>query len=232
MQEFKEDLFFKKYGRLIERRSTSSNDTDMICGYVELQTQKVVNSKDFFINVSEFLRLNKTFENLESTIAIESALREISLIDQQSVLVIWQYPDDIDKFDLGYLIKYWEDIWFGVSDEAACLFFPESLDMILISHHNCIYFDKDDTSIDVKKAQLKIWLSKTPEERLHQMQKNREGLASLMSELGKIGQKANNLLLYYLTKMGLRYFRSKTAYIGKYYILPGDYLEPLQVGVE
>jgi hypothetical protein len=99
------------------------------------------NPSDFFGLVREKFPKSMAFESLESTEGIKQALTRLELINGKSVIVIWKYPDDMDKFDLRYLIKYWEDIWFSSSDEVICLFFPEIDKMILITHYDAIYFE-------------------------------------------------------------------------------------------
>jgi len=139
MQDFKKEIFNSSHGTDIQCQKPTEKDKSLIKDYLELRLGKNVELNDFFNLIREQLPRSITFESLESTAEIEQALCQLELMSQKYVIVIWKYMEDMDKFDLKYLIKYWEDIWFSSSDETVCLFFPESIKMILITHYNVIY---------------------------------------------------------------------------------------------
>lgn len=95
----------------------------------------------FFIEVDNNLDQSLNFENLDDLNGI------INLIDntisgEQDCYIIWNYPSQIDKVQLNYLIDNWLSFWYPESDEAIVLLLPDSDLIILLTDYGLVKFTK------------------------------------------------------------------------------------------
>jgi hypothetical protein len=139
VEGFKQELFLEEYKRPIEFEPATEEDLLLVEKYLSIlnTTNKEVM---FFPKLEKHLIQNKQVNGLDSNDGLKELLYELELIEQVKVLVIWNYPGEIDKFNLSYLSKYWEDIWFSAADDAVCLFFPNINKAVLITHYNLVYY--------------------------------------------------------------------------------------------
>lgn len=140
MDQFKKDHFYKEFGENIQCERLNEKDNALLNTFIESKFGVAIGQSGFFNVVQNNFVNSKSFDSLDAAIDIEQALQLIGLLHQQTIIVIWHYPGDMDKFDLKYLVKHWEDIWYGPSDDGICLFFPDDKRMILITHYDTIYY--------------------------------------------------------------------------------------------
>jgi hypothetical protein len=139
MEDFKKDLFSKIHKKPVDLQVVTSKDILLIKEYIE--THLGSNKENvFFFALRDHLINNKPFDDLESTDGIKGALSELGFVDETEVIVIWDYPNPVDKFNLQYLVEYWKDIWFPQSDDAVCMYFPNIDRAIIITHWGVIYY--------------------------------------------------------------------------------------------
>ena len=85
--------------------------------------------------------LNRTvYQNIEKSLEVRTVFQDLAIPLDQEVFLIWNYDYDIDKFNLSYLIRYWEDIWFSASDEAIGVFCPAIKKIVIITHYNTVLY--------------------------------------------------------------------------------------------
>lgn len=140
MDEFKTELFFKEYGHPMEVLTLSKSDRQAVGSYALKFIGENGNEGDFFKLLLQCMCTSISVEDLNTPSALKNELQKLDLSTQKEVLVIWEYPHHVNKFNLEYLIKHWEDIWFPPSDDAVCLYFPETNEAILITHWGEIHY--------------------------------------------------------------------------------------------
>lgn len=140
MKKFKEEMFLEVYNRPIKYRKLSNKEFSLFKDYVNMLFKEKIENDVFFKSLIDGLKNIKSFDLIENSIQFSEVLREINIVGENEVYLIWDYPTDIDRVLLKYLIKYWEDIWFSPSDEVVGLFFPKSKKVVLITHYNTVYF--------------------------------------------------------------------------------------------
>ena len=131
METFKKPI---KCGDLSNKEKTLLQES------INILLKENIDNKFFFKKIIEKFRNIKPFNLIETSSQFDEVLKEINIVDEEDIYLIWEYPSDIDKIVLKYLIKHWEDIWFSASDEAVVLFFPKSKRLVLITHYNTVYF--------------------------------------------------------------------------------------------
>lgn len=137
MKKFKEEAFINENNIALEFDKPLTIDLSALGKYLNsLQ----IPYDQVFIALRSQLGNIKTVSDLDKTIGIRNALGELGLIEQPEVIVIWQYPNDIDKFKLSYLLSHWEDVWYPPSDETACLYFPLVDTLVMITDYGDIHF--------------------------------------------------------------------------------------------
>jgi hypothetical protein len=57
---------------------------------------------------------------------------------EQDVYIIWD-KDAVDLMSIESLIKYWNFLWYDVSDEAVILYSPSDGNMVLVCHWSVVY---------------------------------------------------------------------------------------------
>jgi hypothetical protein len=140
MEDFKKELFLKEYKMPIICQPVTKTDKIALEDYLESYGGHRFEKNSFFRTLLEILPSKMVLDCVDSASAFADVLRAIGIQNEQDVIVIWDYPDDIDKFNVNYLLKYWEDIWFSTSDEVIGLFFPVINRMIVITHFNNVYY--------------------------------------------------------------------------------------------
>lgn len=140
MEDFKKDLFLKEYNIPINCQPVTITDKIDLDAYLENYGKQKFKNNYFFKALLEVLPNKMELDSVNSSSEFADVLRALCIKDEQDVIVIWHYPDDMDKFNISYLLKYWEDIWFSASDEVIGLFFPAINRLIVITHYNNIYF--------------------------------------------------------------------------------------------
>ncbi|KAA0990013.1 hypothetical protein [Dyadobacter aurulentus] len=141
MEHFKKELFFQEHNAHISCQPISNSEMLFLNGFLE-QRYGINNSinGNFFKVLLKKLSYKKEYDGVDTSLEIEAVFQDLALQNDSEVFVIWNYPGDMDKFDLSYLLKYWEDIWFSVSDEAIGIFFPVMDRIIVVTHYNVIYY--------------------------------------------------------------------------------------------
>lgn len=100
----------------------SSDLFKYMANQLKQQTNKQVDTKSDFNNLINYL-LKKNFD------------------ENEDVYIVWSFPDEVDSIKLNELIKHWEYIWYGDSDDAIILFLKQSNLAILITHYGQIFWD-------------------------------------------------------------------------------------------
>lgn len=141
MENFKKELFFQEYKAHISCQPISDSEKLFLNGFLE-QQYGINNSSngDFFKVLLQKLPNKKEYESIDTPLELGAVFQDLVFQNDSEVFVIWNYPGDMDKFDLSYLLKYWEDIWFSTSDEAVGIFFPVIDRIIVITHYNVVYY--------------------------------------------------------------------------------------------
>ncbi|TDB58548.1 hypothetical protein [Arundinibacter roseus] len=141
MIHFKKELFFLEHKAPISCQPISDNEMLYLNGLLVQRygINKSING-NFFKVLQDKLSYKKDYEGINSSSEIETVLQDLALLNDSEAFLIWNYPDEIDKFDLSYLIRYWEDIWFSISDEVVGVFFPVMDRIIIITHYNVVYY--------------------------------------------------------------------------------------------
>lgn len=137
MNKFKEEAFSNTNNIALEFDKPLIGDLSAISEHLSglrIPYEKV------FIALRSQLGNVKTVNDLDRTSGITNALVGLGLIEQPEVIVIWQYPNHIDKFKLPYLLRHWEDVWYPPSDEAACLYFPLADTLLMITDYGDIHY--------------------------------------------------------------------------------------------
>jgi hypothetical protein len=137
MDNFKKDLFLKEYNIEPQVENLTAEDLMILHHFFK---QKKIPLNRIFEELFKKLPNKASFNNLDTSIEIRNALVSLNMTNDENVFVIWDYPNNIDKFRTEYLLDYWEDFWFSVSDEAMGLFFPNEKKIFLITHYNTIYY--------------------------------------------------------------------------------------------
>jgi hypothetical protein len=140
MENFKKELFLREYDAQLSFKPLSDGEKLFLNGFLE-QKYRINNSSngDFFKVLLDKLSNKKEYQCIDTSLELGSIIQDLVFPNDSEVFVIWNYPGDIDKFDLSYLLKYWEDIWFSTSDEAVGIFFPVMDRIIVITHYNVVY---------------------------------------------------------------------------------------------
>ncbi|PKK38378.1 hypothetical protein BWI96_00935 [Siphonobacter sp. SORGH_AS_0500] len=139
MEQFRKDLFFKEYGYHISLQPISTHEKLFLEDF--FRNQYGMNSNNsLFKDLVDRLFNKRKYGGINTSAELEAVLKDLALLKDTEVFVIWNYPNEIDKFALAYLLQYWEDIWFSVSDEAIGMFFPMKSRMIVITHYDVVYY--------------------------------------------------------------------------------------------
>ncbi|RYE18318.1 MAG: hypothetical protein EOP51_22205 [Sphingobacteriales bacterium] len=65
-------------------------------------------------------------------------LKKLNVSYPTTGYILWDMTNKVDQFDLEYLIKNWDSVWFGVSDEALMLYLPNYKIVLLMTDHGYI----------------------------------------------------------------------------------------------
>ena len=140
MEKFKKEMFLETFKKVMDFSDLSNNEKTLLKESIDNLLKENIENEMFFKKIIEKLINKKQFNLIETSQQFDEVLNDIDIIDEEEVYLIWKYPSDIDKIDLKYLIKHWEDIWFSPSDEVLGLFFPKSKKNVVITHYNTVYF--------------------------------------------------------------------------------------------
>ena len=66
------------------------------------------------------------------------SLLGVNMQEEDAVYVVWNYHD-VDMFSLKNLIKYWEYIWYGPSDECCLLYFAKNNLLVMPTDYGTVY---------------------------------------------------------------------------------------------
>lgn len=138
MEEFKKELFLEDNKFAVPVSQVTVEEKNDIERFINSKLKNKACS--FFTGLKDILTNSKSYNSLESSATIERACRDLRLLEAEIAIIIWNYPDDVDKMQLRDIIRYWENIWFSSSDEAAAIFFPVQRKIILITHYNNVYY--------------------------------------------------------------------------------------------
>jgi hypothetical protein len=137
MDKFKEDFYIATYDEALKLEKPTADEMSKLTAHlVALQ----ITDNNLFERLRNHCNYSKPIEQLDKQVGLQDALIKLKLNEQTEVIVIWKFPDDIDKFELSYLLIHWEDVWYPTSDEAVCLFFPLTYQLILITDYGMIYY--------------------------------------------------------------------------------------------
>lgn len=140
MENFKKELFLKEHGTAILYRQATGDQKLLIHECFQKKLGSDFAPNDFFIALKSCLKKCKQFESLESGEDLNNALQSLNLSFSGEVILIWRYPNDMDVFNVSYLIDIWDYVWFSVADDAVAFFFPTLEKLLLITHFNAIYY--------------------------------------------------------------------------------------------
>ena len=142
MENFKLEIFNKEHKgekflfQKVKDQELSNliQELTRIVGNAEIKA-----SIEFFntikLNFNRTLQMNKT-NNLKE-IFKQIGLKGSSLGDVS--YLIWKFPNDIDRFDLKFLINNWNYIWYGDSDDAVVIYIENKI-LMLITHYGTVKF--------------------------------------------------------------------------------------------
>jgi hypothetical protein len=138
MEDFKNRIFEDEHpGQKLVYQTLSKEESNKVIGDISqlVKADIVLNSKSFFRFFESVLTDGIALN--EGDLAADAGLKTIfataNLDDTSQVFVIWSFDELVDTFSFYDLIKYWDYIWYGPSDEAVILFFPSSRFVLLIT---------------------------------------------------------------------------------------------------
>lgn len=137
MDKFKEDFYVDTYNEALKLEKPTGDEMSKLTAH--LATLQITEG-NLFERLRNHCNHSKPIEQLDKQVGLQDALIKLKLNEQTEVIVIWRFPGDIDKFELSYLLIHWEDVWYPASDEAVCLFFPLTDQLILITDYGMIYY--------------------------------------------------------------------------------------------
>jgi hypothetical protein len=140
METYKKDLFFQSHQIPIECRQPTENDLALLREYISINLGEGTKTNQIFNIARMKFKNSRIVDGLESNTGFAGALSSLGLLSQSEVIIIWDYPNDVDFFDLKYVTNNWDEMWFGDSDDAVLLFFKQCNRMILVTHYNEIYY--------------------------------------------------------------------------------------------
>ena len=80
-----------------------------------------IDDPDLFVKICKVLNLGVSLDNIDS-------------------YVIGYYPNEVDKFQIQTLKKWWEYIWYSMGDDAIIVAIPNKDLMILFTHHGDVKY--------------------------------------------------------------------------------------------
>ncbi|MDB5156581.1 MAG: hypothetical protein JWR50_1288 [Mucilaginibacter sp.] len=139
MDEFKKELFEKEHLANFPKYETLNNS----------ESQKILDdlSKKYNIDSSNFAKelagRQSSYDSLHNDsldgFELRVTLANIGIEPLNQIFINWNNFEDLDVFDTDDLDKYFNDIWFPVSDDINL--FDKSMNWILsISHYGAISF--------------------------------------------------------------------------------------------
>ena len=139
MDEFKKELFEKEHSVNFPKYKTLNN----------FESQKILDdlSKKYNIDASNFAKelvgRQSSYDSLYNDsldgFELRVTLANIGIEPFNQIFINWNKFEVLDVFDTDDLDKYFDDIWFPVSDDIDL--FDKSMDWILsISHYGTVTF--------------------------------------------------------------------------------------------
>lgn len=55
--------------------------------------------------------------------------------------LVWNFPNDIDRFDLKYLVRNWNYVWYSDSDDVVVLLIEDKV-LVLVTHYGVVKWYK------------------------------------------------------------------------------------------
>lgn len=143
MQAFKLELFRKEYpGQELEFETLdafqSGKVIGMLCSCFEW-SYPTRRSLEFFKYAEEKCYSGEHLNLMElGNDDLESLLKSNGILEDESVYIIWDLETPVDRFKAGTLTKFWDDVWFDVSDDALFLFIPEKRIALFVTHYGLV----------------------------------------------------------------------------------------------
>lgn len=145
MEDFKNRIFEDEHpGQKMIYRTLSESDSVKVLADISqlVNADKPLNSKTFFPFLESALTDGIALD--EDDLATNTGLKKIfataNLEKSSPVFVIWSFDELVDTFNFSDLLKYWDYIWYGSSDEAVILFFPSSGFILLITDWGNVHY--------------------------------------------------------------------------------------------
>jgi len=140
MEQFKIDLFKNEYNKAFPSYSKlSESECDIFRQAISIKysINETNNSIDFLNDLISKQDLVESFDATED-FNLKKLLDYLELDYSPEIFVNWHQFDDIDRFKLNDLDKYFDDIWFASSDDIDL--FDKNLTWIIsIRHDGAIY---------------------------------------------------------------------------------------------
>ena len=138
MDQFKLELFRQEFDKPLLSQAISVQDKTKLRDVLSSFAINPANNADFFSRLLTNLPYKGSYGKLDSSNDIQDLLDRFNISDE-TVSLIWSYPDEIDSLSTSYLIDNWEYIWYATSDEAVILFFAKTNLLILITDYGAHY---------------------------------------------------------------------------------------------
>lgn len=140
MEHFKKELFFQEHSVHISDQTLSDSEKQFLNVFLEQHGINNLVYANFFEVLLQKLANRKDYKSIDTSQQLDAVFQDLAFQNDSEVFVIWRYPSDMNKFHQSYLVKYWEDIWFGASDEAVGIFSPEMGKIIVVTHYGVVYY--------------------------------------------------------------------------------------------
>jgi hypothetical protein len=114
------------------------NVFDDITKMYHLKTNFFANNS-FFCNMSNVLKNEIILLSINEQTGFADLLEHINLqiSHNEDIVVIWNY-NEVDSIKCKYLKKYWDYIWYGVSDEMCLIYIPRLKKLFHITEYGTI----------------------------------------------------------------------------------------------
>lgn len=141
MQDFKLKVFRNENSKELKHVSLNLDDSSWIIHQlikvIEPMTQ-INDTPSFFKFLSLNLKNEMYYDKEISYEHLESVLNQNTLKNDSLVYIVWDLETKVDLFRLEDLLRFWEFIWYDVSDEAIVLFVPCIEKLLLVTDHGFI----------------------------------------------------------------------------------------------
>lgn len=138
MQGFKLEIYQNEKGKpFTDIETLDQESSNKIIEKVHSILGTEVDGRMLFPEIMEKLTCRDFDEDF--TYNLESIFREFDINREGEVYIIWD-EDSVDKTSGDNLIKNWDYIWFGESDEAVILYQEDKNSVLLINHYGRICF--------------------------------------------------------------------------------------------